>query len=183
MKKKHSKKNLPIANNFSEDEMIEIQAEAYYRAFKRIKKEEGEENKSNAEINIEKYKWYENVLYFLNVFFLPWCISKKFCLNKRLYDGVLVFFVATIMLIIGTIVWGIGFIEIVYAIYQGFVLKNVKNMLSLVGLSLLMLVLGSIVIVSGNTFSEETNSERIHAYSASILALISCIISIISLLR
>lgn len=58
MKKKHSKKNLPIANNFSEDEMIEIQAEAYYRAFKRIKKEEGEENKSNAEINIEKYKWY-----------------------------------------------------------------------------------------------------------------------------
>lgn len=87
------------------------------------------------------------------------------------------------MLIIGTIVWGIGFIEIVYAIYQGFVLENVKNMLSLVGLSLLMLVLGSIVIVSGNTFSEETNSERIHAYSASILALISCIISIISLLR
>lgn len=184
MRKKHSKKNLPIANNLSEDKIIEIQAEAYYRAFKRIN-EEGEENKSNVETNLEKrkYKWYEKVLYFFNVFFAPWVISKRFLLNKQLYDLVLVFFVSTIMLLIGTIAWIIGVIGFIYSLYLGIALHEISNMLSLLGLSLLMVVLGSIIIISGNSFGNETNSERIYAYSACILALISCAIGIVSLLR
>ena len=185
MKKKNSKKNLPIANNLSKDEMIEIQAEAYYRAFKRIKKEEGEEIESNVETNIEKrkYKWYENVLYFFNVFFFPWVISKHVLLNKQLYDLVLVFFVSAIMLIIGTIAWIMGVTGFIYSLYLGIALHEIRNMLSLLGICLLMVALGSIIIISGNSFGNETNSERIYAYSACILALMSCAIGIVSLLR
>lgn len=183
MKKKNSKKNLPIANNLSKDEMIEIQAEAYYRAFKRIKKEEREGSERNVETNIEKYKLHEKILFFLNVLCFPWVINKRFLLNKQLYDRVLVFFISIIMVFIGTIAWVIGLVGIIYSLYCGIALHEMSNMMSLLGLSILMVVLGSIIVISGNAFGNETNSERIYAYSACILALISCGIGVISLLR
>lgn len=37
-----------------------------------------------------------------------------------------------------------------------------------------MEVLGSVITIFGKSFGNETNSERIYAYSACILALISC---------
>lgn len=179
MKKKHNKMNSQKEKNISENKMIEIQAEAYYRAIKRIKEEEKE---NNIEPNAEKYKWYENLLYFLNVFFFPWVINKRFRLNKHLYDGVLVFFVSAIMQLIGTVVWVVGIVGAVYALYQGIRFDEIYNMFSLLAISFLMMVLGSIITIFGNSFGEETNSERIYAYSACILGLISCAIGIISLL-
>lgn len=45
-----------------------------------------------------------------------------------------------------------------------------------------MIEVGSVFIVAGNEFSKVTDSNKIYAYSASILAVISCIVAIISLL-
>lgn len=38
-------------------------------------------------------------------------------------------------------------------------------------------------ILAGKTFGEETESNRIYAYSACVLAMVSCILSLVALLR
>lgn len=48
---------------------------------------------------------------------------------------------------------------------------------------ILSLTLGSIFILAGSAFSKEIDSNKIYAYSASVIALISCMISIIALLK
>lgn len=40
----------------------------------------------------------------------------------------------------------------------------------------------SIFILAGGAFEKETDSNKIYAYSASIIALVSCIVSILALL-
>lgn len=50
--------------------MIEIQSEAYYRALKRIEDEKNEADKEMAEK--KKWKWYDKVLFLLNVIIFPW---------------------------------------------------------------------------------------------------------------
>lgn len=42
---------------------------------------------------------------------------------------------------------------------------------------------GGIFIIAGDGFSKERDSNKIYAYSAGILALISCVVSIISLVQ
>ena len=72
MKKKRNKE-IPRESDFiSEERMIEIQAEAYYRAIKRIK--DGEKNNninSVGDTYKKKYKWYEKILFIFNIFLFP----------------------------------------------------------------------------------------------------------------
>ena len=69
------------SNNISQEQMIEIQAEAYYRALKRIEDEKTKEDEQKPERR--KYKWYEEVLFCINVFFWPWKINKRFSVSKK----------------------------------------------------------------------------------------------------
>ncbi len=39
-----------------------------------------------------------------------------------------------------------------------------------------------VILLAGGEFEKETDSNKIYAYSASIIALVSCIVSIIALL-
>ena len=179
MKKKRNKE-IPRESDFiSEERMIEIQAEAYYRAIKRIK--DGEKNNninSVGDTYKKKYKWYEKILFILNIFLFPWITNKRFVLSDKIYDSVLV-----LMQFLGTVAWLIGIGGIVYFCI---VLKAIKNMRVLgekLGVCFFLTIMGSIFILAGNAFGKETNSEKIYAYSASILALISCIVSILALMR
>lgn len=43
-------------------------------------------------------------------------------------------------------------------------------------------LVGSFMIISGKAFNEEQDSMKIYAYSASIIALVSCIVSIVTLI-
>lgn len=63
MKKKHNKEISRKCNFISKEEMIEIQAEAYYRAIKKIKDEEKNNINSVGNTNKKKYKWYENIFF------------------------------------------------------------------------------------------------------------------------
>ena len=184
MKKKRNKE-IPRESDFiSEERMIEIQAEAYYRAIKRIK--DGEKNNNINSVGgtyKKKYKWYEKILFILNIFLFPWITNKRFVLSDKIYDSVLVLVVSAIMQFLGTVAWLIGIGGIVYFCI---VLKAIKNMRVLgekLGVCFFLTIMGSIFILAGNAFGKETNSEKIYAYSASILALISCIVSILALMR
>lgn len=50
-------------------------------------------------------------------------------------------------------------------------------------ISLFVFIMGSLMVLSGRAFREEQDSMKIYAYSASIIALISCVVSIVALLR
>lgn len=168
-------------NSISQEHLIEIQAEAYYRALKKIEQEKI--NCQEQEQEKTKNKGYMEVLLILNVIFCPWKISSKFSINNQMYDSVLVFFVSTVLCFIGMLEWFFGVFEIVHVIYE----------LTKVGISgalfirfcigLLCLFLGSIFVLSGKTFSEEEDSNKIYAYSASVIAMLSCAVSIIALVK
>ena len=157
--------------NMSEEKMIEIQAEAYYRALKRIEEEKKECTKEKV-VEKRKYKFWEKVVYILNVIFFPWKISKNFKLNG-MYDTLLVMIISLILQIAGTLMWLGGILVVANSLF-GFV----PNVELEIYMGFLPILFGSIVVISGVEFSKETDSNKIYAYSASIIAIISCIVSI-----
>lgn len=70
-------------DDLTKEELIDIYAEAYYKALKRIENESRSENEP--EHKVKDYKKYEWVQYFLNVLFFPWRIRKKFKLKDNIY--------------------------------------------------------------------------------------------------
>ena len=168
------------SNNISQEQMIEIQAEAYYRAFKRIEDEKSKEDEQKPERR--KYKWYEEVLFCINVFFWPWKISKRFSVSNKIYDSIPVMFVSGVLRFVGGFLWLAGLVGLGAEVYSLLISKIISNYLVTCSISLVLLSLGSIFILAGGSFEKETDSNKIYAYSASIIALVSCIVSILALL-
>ena len=166
--------------------MIEIQAEAYYRALKKIEQDKLEikEPKTNKEKPAKNNLGYD-ICFILNVLFFPWKIRKEFQLRDHVYDDLLVLSVSGILQIIGTIVWilglSIGFLGISEILKKE--LFSLSTAIILISVGILVILVGSIAILSGCEFSKETDSNKIYAYSASIIALLSCVVSIIALLK
>lgn len=167
------------SNNISQEQMIEIQAEAYYRALKRIEDEKSKEDEQKPEI--PKKKWHERILFFLNVCLWPWKINKRFNVSNRIYDSIPVMFVSFVLRLTGGIMWLVGMVGLVTAVYNLIVYRVFKDIVGVGPFSLVILLLGAISILAADAFEKETDSNKIYAYSASIIALVSCIVSIIAL--
>lgn len=167
------------SSNISQEQMIEIQAEAYYRALKRIEDEKSKEDEQKPEI--PKKKWHERILFFLNVCLWPWKINKRFNVSNRIYDSIPVMFVSFVLRLTGGIMWLVGMVGLVTAVYNLIVYRVFKDIVGAGPFSLVILLLGAIFILAADAFEKETDSNKIYAYSASIIALVSCIVSIIAL--
>ena len=175
-------------NNLSQEEMIEVHAEAYYRALKRIEDEKAKENekvKENEVMVNKKYKWYENVFFMINVLLWPWKINKKFAIKEQIYDSVLVIFVSMFLHGVGVVAWAFGAFTLICELLK---LVNINIGLNDdwavgISISMLSLVVGSVFTLAGDAFRKETDSNKIYAYSASIIAMISCVISLIALIK
>lgn len=166
-------------NNISQEKMIEIQSEAYYRALKRIEAEKSETDEQKLEE--KKHKWYETVLFVLNVFFFPWKINKKFSISNQIYDSILVLFVSLALKAVGSIMWLFGMVEIKNEICRMYTVGITGEIIKRSLVVIIFWFLGSIFVLSGEEFSKETDSNKIYAYSACIIALTSCIVSIIAM--
>lgn len=167
------------SSNISQEQMIEIQAEAYYRALKRIEDEKSKEDEQKPEI--PKKRWHERILFFLNVCLWPWKINKRFNVSNRIYDSIPVMFVSFVLRLTGGIMWFVGMVGLVTAVYNLIVYRVFKDIVGAGSFSLVILLLGAIFILAADAFEKETDSNKIYAYSASIIALVSCIVSIIAL--
>lgn len=77
--------------------------------------------------------------------------------------------------------WLVGMVGLVTAVYNLIVYRVFKDIVGVGPFSLVILLLGAIFILAADAFEKETDSNKIYAYSASIIALVSCIISIIAL--
>lgn len=162
------------------EELIKIHEEAYYRAIKRLNGEQGK-GEDNKKVE-EKRKWYEETFFILNIIFCPWKINTRFQVNNQIYDGILVFFVSFILEASGTIVWGAGFLaaarKIIMQMEEGLYFRIIETVV----LGALAMIFGSLLILSGKEFSKVTDSNKIYAYSSSLIALISCVIALISVI-
>ena len=120
-------------------------------------------------------------MFFLNVCLWPWKINKRFNVSNRIYDSIPVMFVSFVLRLTGGIMWFVGMVGLVTAVYNLIVYRVFKDIVGAGPFSLVILLLGAIFILAADAFEKETDSNKIYAYSASIIALVSCIVSIIAL--
>ena len=161
------------------EQWIEIQTEAYYRALKRI---ENEEKTVPKEVKtLEDEKWYEKLLFILVVLFSPLSAEKKYKINNKLHDGILVIAISGTFRFVGRMIWMLGIIMIISFGYQLVIGDEFFEHLITLLYGVLVMFLGSIFLLASNAFSRETDSNKIYAYSSSVFALISCIISLIAM--
>lgn len=91
--------------------MIEIQAEAYYRALKKLELEKNQQSTPQ-----KNYKWSEKLLLIINMIVFPWRIIKKDQVSSKIYDSILVFIVSYTLMGIGSVLWLLGVIAVVNAL-------------------------------------------------------------------
>lgn len=164
------------STNMSEEKLIEIQAEAYYRAMKRIE----EEKKGTDVLEKKKYTVIENIQYIFYILFCPKIANKKFKL-KRAYDSLLVIIISMAFLCVGYLLRLAGLVCIVNSVFQFVKNGSISIQLQVGGIGLLSLLYGSVFVIAGDEFGKEKDSSRIYGYSASIIAIVSCIVSIIAI--
>lgn len=149
------------------------------------KKKEGEKVVESQQKNtdLEQEKWYMRVLFGLNVLFFPWKINKRFNINNQIYDSILVLFVSFVLVLIGTSIWLLGAGIIAYGIVIMYQSMEIDAFGGMMMTGMLFMVFGSLCYLAGDEFSKVSDSNRIYAYSASILALISCVVAVVSLIK
>ena len=162
-------------NIVSPKNWVELQAEAYYLAMKRFEEEKAlKDQQVNSEV---KTKWWKRVLVFINVVLFPFHIFGKKRINNQIYDEILVLPVSTLLIGGGSFFWLIG-----VAAFVAMITRKMTFNVSACVVSFFVIIVGSFMIVSGRAFKEERDSMKIYAYSASIIALVSCIVSIVALI-
>jgi len=164
----------PEVHSLSREELIELQAEAYYQAMKRI---ENEKEMKKAISSESKVKWWKQVRLFINVIFFPFIIFGKKKINNQIYDEILVLPVSTLLIGGGSFFWLVGIVAFIAMITKRKIFSINTSIIAF-----FILIVGSLMVVSGGAFREERNSMKIYAYSASIIALVSCIVSIVALI-
>lgn len=170
--------NNTLMEHLSKDDMIYIQEEAYYRALKRIETE-----KDTKENECASERGRENIKLLLYLLIFPRGIKKKLKSNQKIYDLLLVVLIAAILMLIGIVAWATGI-----GVFSYLLIDIIRHGISvdkivLAAFGILIWLLGSLFIVSGDVFSTESDSERIYAYSASLIAVVACVISVITLCR
>lgn len=183
MKKRHrnekpSPANMPpYMNNFSYDECVEIQTEAYYRALKRI---ESEKNHQEQIATAEPLSKKDKVHFLLNIFFHPKKLKIK---REHLADSLLVIIVATTLDLIGYLLRLIALSLFAYSIYSfiKFPTLVTTNILYVV-IAIPLKFLGGIFNASSVEIENGRDYNKLYGYSASIMSVLAVIIAVIALL-
>ena len=165
------------------EELMYIYEEAQYRAIKRFFDEKKQIEEKSDSKDETKRKKIENIFFTLNILCWPWKINKKFKINNQIYDGILVLFVSLSLQLLGTGIWLIG-VGALFNYFMSVFQQGIQNsVIEAFGIGILSMVFGSLFILSGKEFSKVTDSNKIYAYSSSLIALMSCVIALISVFR
>ena len=183
-KKKTAYKNKKSQNytivKLDSKEMVRIQEEAYYRALKRIEQEKEQESTIEEKNMIKTGTLNYYLKFFFYMFIIPNKAQEKLGLNCRTYDVLLSIFVAYSLKLLGYTVRIVAVLFAVVAFYKG---VSLFVGLNVVCITIALLVIGSLLVISGSEFEKQQDSNSIYAYSASFIALISLIVSIISITK
>ncbi len=191
--KKQKVKSKPVQNNnetkiciqdLDEEKWICMQAEAYYRAMKRIDNENTKKLSDNE--NVEKQtsdsaniKCLYKILYVFNFLLWPFKIFGRVKLKEGVYNLPIVFAVSLIMWFIGLMSWLFGLLLIPYSKILG----KIPFDIALVPVAIISVFIGSMLIIGAREFEKEEDNNQIYAFSATFLALVSLCVSIASFFR
>ena len=169
--------NIQSSNScFSNEEMIEIYSESYYKALKRIEEEKtiGKEEK--------KISILIKILYMLNFFIWPFYISKKFQTHDSFADGILVVLLSWIFSVAGIGLWGLSLVWIIVCIVC-VCEHSITLMEGCIGilLGVLLDMFGGMLWQANKEIFKETDSTKIHMCTGSFMAILGVIVAIISL--
>lgn len=183
-KNSHKKKDKEDIGNvklldLSEDRLIDIQEEAYYRALKRI-----EEEKQKADIVTfeTKEKSYPRWKLALNITFFPIKISKKYTVSDKLYENVLSSIISTVVETLGLILWIIGMYIIVRCMLRIIRAINIIGSMKEIVLAIPICFLAGTLVQAGRVFYKETDSNKIYAFSSNVIGIFGCIIAVAAIL-
>ncbi|MEA4893966.1 MAG: hypothetical protein VB064_01750 [Oscillospiraceae bacterium] len=183
MKKKHKNEKTspvnmpPFINNYTYDQCVNIQAEAYYRALKRIESEKHSQDQIPDAVPLSRK---DKVRFFINIFFRP----KKLKIKKgHLADSLLLIVVTMILDLIGFLLRLIAVFLFAYSIYS-FVMFPAQVTISIlyIVISILLAFLGGVFIASSVEIENGRDYNKLYAYSASIMSVLAVIIAAIALL-
>ncbi len=187
--KQKRKNNKAIRKNITtpEETLVEIYAEAYYRALSRLEKEKEKSDVEEKAVK-SKRKRILDILFILNFIFFPWKINKCFKIKNGIYDSILVLVTAGVLKVAGGCLWIFSLVFAVIGVtdfvsHFTFSVNYIFNNINIFLAGLIGLMFGSVLYIAGSEFSKEENSNRIYAYSASIIALVSCIVGVIALVK
>lgn len=180
-KNKKEKNKSETYNAFSRKELIDIHAEAYYKALKKIEAEkeatvveESKPIKSNGMV----------IKRMLRVFIAPFSVKIGVSNENDITNSVFSFISSFVISVIGYCLWSGGIFCLICLLWYYFNNFNVE-MLWKIGIIILGLVdaivLGAMFIVAGKELDREKDGTKIMVYAANTLALVGVVIAIISL--
>lgn len=162
-------------SNFSYNECIEIQAEAYYRALKRIEVERISSPKN------PNPSWKERFSVLFEVFFRPKQLVKR---KKNLADSLLNIIVSTTLDIIGLLLRAIATASLFYSLYSLFRLpENWIQHVFYIVIYLGLIMVGGMFRAASMEIELERDYNKLYAYSASLMATLAVLISLITLMK
>ena len=161
----------------------QIMTQAIIEAYRFIKENKKQEKEDAHAKQADKEKWYIKALFMLNVIFWPWKVHKSFSVNNQIYDSILVLFVTLMLGMFGAILWLLSLFTITIAIIGLIQGGTIGGFIGILCISIVLLMFGSLFTLAANEFSKVSDSNRIYAYSASIIALISCVIAVLTLVK
>lgn len=147
----------------SREAYVEMQAEAYYRALKRLDEEKAERSREEAQ-SVVKKKWYVKMKEFSIIVFLPWIAEKIIKSRTGFYNSILSLGVTWVMVILGSFLWMCGIVELIKCIGG---LSSGWDKVAFIPWCFIVVLVGVIFILSGMSFSKETDNEKIRSFSAS----------------
>lgn len=174
---KSAQPQIPVTQ-FSKEEYIEIQAEAYYRAMKRIHEEKAPVI-SEKTLDNKEGKLYKIGLA-LRLLLLP-VIPKKIKVNraellKTLHGGPLYF--------TGFVIYCIGIAGLIMFVAELFMKKmSFESTILLLCMTILALFLSVYFRLAAKDIESETDINKLYAYTGSLAASISLLLSIIALIK
>lgn len=162
--------------NCSHDECVEIQAEAYYRAIKRIESEKNALERNPPKRSLSKKEKYQ---FFSDIFFRPKKLRIK---REHLADNLLLATVATILDSIGHILRLFALCLFLYGIY-GFIALPTRLIMNIFNVifAIPIIFLGGIYEASSMEIENSKDYNKLYAYSASIMSALAVIIAVCAL--
>lgn len=176
-------------SRLEKENLIEIQAEAYYRALKQIDKENHSLEKFVAINQEEQRTKKQNLLLFLKLIFIPRKLSAELK-SSSFADNFLSFLVS---IIIGTIGAGLRLCALllpfvgILKLYIDCVATSADISMWIAALdyfafSILLALFGSLFTITGEELSKMKDTEKLYAYTSGIMGALALIVAVISML-
>lgn len=175
--------SIVISKDIPNEKLVEIIGEAVYNAMIRFEANKMQKEKQEKKGVIKSMReLLVSIFYAIRMVAFPFALPKKYKIRKNAYGLALAAFISLALELMGLLGWGTG-IAILISCFVTFIRSGQALSGFEILLAIVLLAWGTILWISGKSFASEENSEHIYSYSACIIAIISCLLSFLALVK